>query len=346
VGRTELTQLLYDSLPSDRQACMLPNKKVANIATTSDGVVVSCADGTSYEGSIIIGADGAHSIIRSRMRELALQAAPAASTSVVNEETPYLTTYQALWVRFPTSLGLTEGEVSETHGKGLATQLFAGEDTTVVALYERLETPTRERSRYTSADEEALVKRWAHVPISKKLAVKDAYDARVESGMVQLEEGVVEHWSWDRVVLVGDAAHKFTPSTGQGCNNGIIDVVVLMNELHKAVEDARARGPGAAPSKDELTTVFKNYQDARYEQVSQGCKMSGNATATATWENSACKFIDRWVLSSHMLQKFMINRGAAIVAQSPVLDFVAGEEQLVGKTPWVHPMKPISVRAN
>lgn len=325
---------------------MHPNKKVADVTTTSDGVVVSCTDGTSYEGSIVIGADGAHSVVRNRMRTLALQQADAAaSTSVVNEENPYLTTYQAFWLRFPTSLGLSAGEVNETHGSGLATQLFAGQDSAVIGMYERLETPTRERARYTYADEEAIVKRWAHLQISKTLTLQNAWDARLSSGMVQLEEGVVEHWSWDRIVLVGDAAHKFTPSTGQGCNNGIIDVVVLLNELHKAVEKARARGPDAAPSKTELATAFQNYQDARYEPVLDGCQRSGKATATATWENSIFKFVDLHVLSKHILQKFMINQGATAIAQSPILDFVAGEEQLIGKIPWAHPMKPISVEA-
>ncbi|KAI0133452.1 hypothetical protein BJ170DRAFT_163343 [Xylariales sp. AK1849] len=347
VSRHQLTRVLYDGLPPERQACMLANKKVSDISTTADGVVVSCADGTSYAGSVILGADGAHSLIRDRMRTLALQASPLAPVSGVNEEKPFLTTYRSLWVRFPTELGLRPGDANETHGHDLAIQLFAGDETAVIGMYERLDKPTRERARYSPADEEALVKRWEHLPLnSKGLTVRDAYDGRLEAGLVDLEEGVVEHWSWDRIVLVGDAAHKFTPSTGSGCNNGIIDVVVLVNELHKILEDNRTRGGDLAPSKNHITSAFRKYQNARYEPVTAGCTLSGNVTATATWQNRTRRFVDRYVIPSHILQKYMIDRGASSIAQSPVLDFVEGDEQLKGKIPWAQPMKSIPVRAN
>ena len=67
-------------------------------------------------------------------------------------------------------------------------------------------------------DEEAIVKRWDSLPIipSGKLTLGEAYRSRTESGMISLEEGVVDHWSWaGRIALCGDAAHKFTPSTGK-----------------------------------------------------------------------------------------------------------------------------------
>jgi 2-polyprenyl-6-methoxyphenol hydroxylase-like FAD-dependent oxidoreductase len=335
-----LTKVLYDALPLERQASMLVNKKVSDISSTADGVVVSCADGTSYEGSIIIGADGAHSLIRERMRTLALQASPPAPMSEVNEEKPFLTTYRALWVRFPTQSGLQPGDANETHGYGAAIQLFAGDETTVIGIYERMETPTRERARYTQADEEAFVDRWGHLPISKNMTVRDSYVGRVQAGMVSLEEGVVKHWSWDRIVLVGDAAHKFTPSTGAGCNNGIVDVVTLVNKLHSVVENAHAFGTDLAPSKDQIAFAFKEYQDSRYETVVAGCENAGQATAAATWWNKTYRFVDRHVLGSHTLQKYFAGQTASSIARSPVLDFIEGEERMNGKVPWSQPIQP------
>lgn len=135
---------------------------------------------------------------------------------------------------------LHEGLVAETHGVGAATQLFAGEETAALAVYERLPAPTKERVRFTAGDEEAIINRWRHLHLLKgkggikDFTLNDAYMSRLNSGLVSLEEGVVQHWSYDsRIVLVGDAAKKMTPSTGSGCNNGIIDVVTLANELYK-----------------------------------------------------------------------------------------------------------------
>lgn len=50
--------------------------------------------------------------------------------------------------------------------------------------------------------------------------------------MVSLEEGIIKYWSFDRIVFVGDVVYKFILSMGVGCNNGIVDVVVLVNELY------------------------------------------------------------------------------------------------------------------
>jgi 2-polyprenyl-6-methoxyphenol hydroxylase-like FAD-dependent oxidoreductase len=254
ISRHDLTKVLYDTLPAESQSRMLPNKRVATITTTATGVEVACRDGTTYTGSILVGADGAHSLIRDQMRGLALQddATPA---EAVNPEHPFLTTYNAMWIRFPTTQGLKPGDAGETHGTDAAIQLFAGEDSAVVGIYARLPEPTEERIRWTAQDEARFVERWGHLRVSDGWTVKDTYEQRIGAGLVSLEEGVVPHWSWNRIVLAGDAAHKFTPSTAAGCNNGILDVVVLANELHRMVE-ASAAGGRADPSAAEIEAAF------------------------------------------------------------------------------------------
>jgi 2-polyprenyl-6-methoxyphenol hydroxylase-like FAD-dependent oxidoreductase len=163
--------------------------------------------------------------------------------------------------------------------------------------------------------------------------------------MVNLEEGVVKNWSWGRLVLVGDAAHKFTPSTGGGCNNGIIDVAALLNELFQAVEVADARNTGAAPSAQELASAFKAYQSVRYNTVVGACAASGKATSTAAWETFMFKFVDQWVMGNHMFMKMFMDRKAGAVARTPVLNFVEFEEKMQGEVPWVQPVRPEPVTA-
>lgn len=348
VSRHDLTKLLFESLPTERRECMFPNKKVSNVTTSSTGVTVSCTDGTSYNGSIIIGADGAHSRVRQQMRTLAMQSSNGANIGI-NEENPFLTTFRALWLRFPTNIGLKPGQAHETHGDRLGIQLFAGEDTGVMGLYERLPKPTQDRHRYTEEDEEALIDRWGHLPLSNGLTVRDAWDAKLYAGYVDLEEGVVEHWSWDRIVLAGDAAHKYTPSLGSGCNTGIADVVVLVNELHRMLsadtaESAEKRH--GEPTIEELTAAFKTYQEARHAPVTAGCQQSGNATAMATWQSTFMKVFDKYVMANQSVQKYFMNRGAINTAKSPVLDFVYGPEPMTGAVPWVQlilPSKEVTV---
>ncbi|KAI0195032.1 FAD/NAD(P)-binding domain-containing protein [Astrocystis sublimbata] len=308
ISRHDLTRILYESLPPSAQAKILPRKRVSEIQTTADGATVTCKDGTSYPGTIVVGADGAHSIVRSQMRSLAL----AAGSSRVNAEKPYLTTYQCLWMRFPSSASddLHTGLASETHSHGACVQVFAGKEIAVAGIYETLPSPTRDRLHFGQAEEEALIARRGHLPVTEgaRFTMADAYRSRIASGMVSLEEGVVEHWSHNgRLVLVGDAKHKFTPITGAGCNNGLQDVVALVNELHKAFESASVRtrdGRGfATPERTEITEAFEAYQRERFVSVKAQCAVAGRSTATATWSSIIAKIIDQYVMGHKIVQK-------------------------------------------
>lgn len=271
------------------------------------------------------------------MRKLAVEA----NSPDVNDEQPFLTTYRCIWIRFPTNASplLHDGLTTETHGTGAATQLFAGEETGVTGVYERLPSPTRDRIRYTEADEEALIERWGHLPLLKgdgdvkDFTLSDAFENRVSSGLISLEEGVVDHWSFDsRIVLTGDSAHKVTPSTGAGCNNGIIDVVALANELHKITRSSQG------PTKHQIGEAFKAYQDTRFETAVGVCQQAGNVTNMATWGTGVHKFLDRHVVGWGAAQKLLTGISAGTVAKTPRFDFVVADEKFEGAVPWEKPM--------
>ena len=174
-------QTLYDGLPEEAQAKLLPNKKVVSIQSSADKITAVCADGSTYDGTLLVGADGAHSKVRELMRNAALEASAVPST-LVNEVDPFLTSYRAMWIRFPTVAPIKAGDAGETHGYKCTLQLFAGEDTSVIGIYEKLDKPTRDRVRYSRADEDAFVEEWGHVPIfSGGLIIKDAYTNRSSS---------------------------------------------------------------------------------------------------------------------------------------------------------------------
>jgi 2-polyprenyl-6-methoxyphenol hydroxylase-like FAD-dependent oxidoreductase len=264
------------------------------------------------------------------MRSLALEHGSAD----VNPENPFLSTYQALWIRIAIDSRLTPGMTCETHGYKAATQFFSGTDTAVLGLYERLEEPTRDRKRYTIADQDALVKRWEHLPLipNGSLTLGEAYDSRLEAGLVSLEEGVVDHWSWaGRIVLVGDAAHKFTPSTGAGCNNGMLDTLALVNEVYTTLEHARnvSGDAHATPSREDIATTFQTYQKQRIEKVQDVCSRAGQATASATWATAVDKFMDQYIILQHLVQKLIAGQISRNRTAPPVFDFLHRKEAVV-----------------
>ncbi|KAH7031451.1 uncharacterized protein B0I36DRAFT_242279 [Microdochium trichocladiopsis] len=352
LSRHDISAVFYDSLPGSIKSRLLPNKRVASLASNAngDGVVVTCRDGSVYEASLVIGADGAHSIVRQQMRELAVQhnaTLPADSMPApVNDEQPFLTTFRCLWLRFPSVSAIPVGTTSETHGPIATTQLFAAEDTTVLALYERLDTPTRDRIHYTQADQDSVAARWGNLLAAKgsDMTIAQAWAARTESGLVNLEEGVVENWSFDgRVVLTGDAAHKFTPSTGAGCNNGIVDIVALVNELYPILPSS-ASPDRPMPGKHEVASALQRYQSKRHGAVTAGCAYSGQVTKSSSWADWQSWLVDRYVLQFKFVQRRLALMGATRdTAKTPVFSFIEGVDRKGGSVPWIKQMKAPTV---
>lgn len=285
---------------------------------------------------MVIGADGAHSNVRSEMRKLAI----AAGSDKINEQNPFLTTFLCFWLRF-SSDGLVPGTTSETHGYGAASQLFVGQESAVSGIYIPLDKPTRERLRFAETYQEDLVKKFANVPLTSdgKVTFASAWASRTDSGLVSLEEGVLDHWSWDgRIVLAGDAAHKFTPSTGAGCNNGIIDVVVLVNKLHSLLQEK------STPKTEDLEAVFQEYQETRLPDVNFQCKTSGRATATATWSGTLFRLSDLYVMSWRWVQKYFMDLAATQISKTPSFAFLPEDKNVVGKVPWQTAQTAVSAK--
>ncbi|KAK0715355.1 hypothetical protein B0H67DRAFT_645119 [Lasiosphaeris hirsuta] len=262
--RAHLLRVLHENFGEADKACILTDKKVTDIVVNDDGVEARCADGSTHHGSILIGVDEAHSVVRQRMHELAVKA----SAPKVNPEQPYLAEYRALWCTFPRQQGVGTGDAIDVHGDGASLQCIE--------------------------DIEAFAARFGDHAISEHLKVKDVFHQRYTAGMANLEEGIVKHWSWDRIVLVGDACHKFTPNQGLGYNNGVQDVVRLLNELRRVVPVDGS----ATPSLGALTKAFSRYQASRKKAVKKDYKSSFETTRMSVWSSWAYYIIHRHLLPS------------------------------------------------
>lgn len=335
--RADIVSLLYDSLSKADKTCILMEKTVTDVATQKDGIEVRCGDGSIFRGSMVIGADGVNSKIRQTMRELAIKA----SAPNVNEEKPYLSCYKVLWCTFPRQPCNDPGDSVEIHGKDVSLQCLNSQKRSWLFIYERLEQPTRERAFYSQEDVEGFAKRHGDLAIGEQLKVKDVFPKRSTAGMSNLEEGIVKHWSWDRMVLVGDACHKFTPNQGLGYNNGVQDIVALLNELNREISSEHRSGDAAVPL-ESLAGVFSRYQAARMELLRKDYKASAGWTRMSAWENKINHLLDRYVLPAipkmdELALSYIISPP---VSRTLVLDFVESEEPFQGKIPWKHAMKP------
>ncbi|KAJ5597941.1 FAD binding domain-containing protein [Penicillium hordei] len=332
--RAELIETMYKCLPPVAREKVLTDKKLVDIKMKPDGVKVTCADGSAFEGSIIIGADGVHSKTRQLMRTLALKTNPTRSW---DSEQPYTATYQLLYGSFPSSSA--SGFGYDIQAKDKAIMYFSSPDRGWFFLYKRLPKPTQERTNYTNKDVESVANEFLEFPLTKTVKVKDVWPRMLGAGLTNLEEGIVQHWSLGRVVLVGDACHKMTTHLGLGFNNGVQDVVVLCNSLRKAINAA----PNGNPSSSGLTETFEKYKATR---MSSECSLKGDVwksgfeTRMHAWHNTWYYILSRYLVLPHWTEGVVMRYiMAPEFRKGQILDFVSKEEPMKGLISWLYPMK-------
>ena len=65
-----------------------------------------------------------------------------------------------------------------------------------------------QRSRFSENDAENEAAKIADRPITANCLFGEIWMKRTRGYLTSLEEGVFEHWFFNRIVLVGDSAHK------------------------------------------------------------------------------------------------------------------------------------------
>jgi hypothetical protein len=61
---------------------------------------------------------------------------------------------------------------------------------------------------YSQKDAEMEAASLQDCPINEEIRFGDIWSTRLRGEMINIEEGILEHWHSGRTVLVGDAAHK------------------------------------------------------------------------------------------------------------------------------------------
>jgi 2-polyprenyl-6-methoxyphenol hydroxylase-like FAD-dependent oxidoreductase len=235
---------LYGALRDEALGCGIRfehNKRLASTLIDQDGVTAAFSDGTSARGDVLIGADGLHSITR----RLIDAGAPQPHYLGLGNVGGYATmnsrdlsqgvfymifgkraffgygkspTGEIWWFANPPSTReLTRAELDELGNSGWKAQL--------TELFEVDQSPAVEIIRATNGP----------------LVYTNSYDLRP-----------VSRWYNERAVIIGDAAHATSPSSGQGASMAIEDAVVLA----KCLRDHET--PIAA---------FKTYERERRERV-------------------------------------------------------------------------------
>jgi 2-polyprenyl-6-methoxyphenol hydroxylase-like FAD-dependent oxidoreductase len=321
--RQKLLSLLYDNL-QEKEKRLLTNTKVVSIEKQDHGVTVHCSDGTSVNGSIVVGCDGVHSTVRHAMRDMMLEE----SANVKDNDTPMTAQYQLLAGHVDRIADMEPGRIWETRFDKMSLQCFMLEEEGWFLAYKRLDKPYNKSTRYTDEDAEAFANSILDCSVNSEKKFKDFWTVRRWFRLLDLEEGFIKTWHWDRMVLIGDSVHKMTPNLGLGLNQGWQGAAALTNILHKLL------ATNANPDTKTIEKAFAEYKATTEGMANNSMALSKSYTRITAWDNLFYKIADHivpYIGGDTTVMKLIVS---PVVRKGIVLDFVPEKGLVPGKIKW------------
>ncbi|KAK4144474.1 uncharacterized protein C8A04DRAFT_27660 [Dichotomopilus funicola] len=275
--RQNLLRVLHETLKDPSKLHV--NKNIVDIQQDADGVQVRCADGTSYSGHLLVGADGVFSKTRSKIWELA---EPTQPKLVEADRKCMIAEYNCLFgichgVDHP---AIKAGDANTSYSPGRCALTIASEGGKVYWFaQERLPRTYHldDIPRYTQADADDFVKRHSDIVLiggEHPLTLPDLWEKTVTARLVAVEEAKFRLWHWGRIVCAGDSIHKSTPNLGVGGNAAIESVASLANGIKQLADLTRDR-QRPLPSLEQVETMLVAYQKERENRANAVVDASG-----------------------------------------------------------------------
>ena len=247
--RSDLIEALTAGL--DRRRLQL-NAEVVEVGQGSDAVWVECADGRRFEGDVLVGADGIHSLVREQ---------------VFDPQPPRASGYVA-WRGVVDSAEIAELGVPVSAHVDMGPRLSfvyyyvsGGRRLNWIALGQAQDRKRESWSQTASKDEViAAFDGWYARP-------RRIIEATGQPFVTALHDREpLDAWVSGRIGLIGDAAHAMLPYHAQGAVQSIEDACVLALTLQQYARD--------------VPEALERYQALRYQRANLLVQQSRNAE---TW---------------------------------------------------------------
>ncbi|KAF7554875.1 hypothetical protein G7Z17_g2592 [Cylindrodendrum hubeiense] len=261
----------------------LENRQVKKIETSGSGVQVSTQDGQVHHGSIVIGADGIHSVLRREMSRIAGETQPGYFPAGEEDRVPCY--YQCSFGIAHKVAGWPKNEQSFTTGDQKAFLVCSGpHDRVYWFLFVKLPEAKygKEIPRYTREDEALFVKEHQSLLITESLTFGQVYAKRIASTLTPLHQVVFEKWFFNRMLLIGDSAHKPNPISGMGANGAMESVAEFVNALLEK-RDERKEGLSGLSTED-VNVICQQMQNARHDRAKLTISASERMQALLAFE--------------------------------------------------------------
>jgi 2-polyprenyl-6-methoxyphenol hydroxylase-like FAD-dependent oxidoreductase len=223
-------------------------KRLTAVEEQHDGVTAVFADGTSASGDLLVGADG----LRSAVRPLIDEHAPSPRTIPLLNTGGIIPAATAAALR-DVDLDVAPGRMKMVFGKRCFYCYMAGPDGRVWWFAN----PLQRTGTNPALLDPAELRSWLTSLVAgdrTPMAAIIAATPDIIKPYSTFDFPSVPRWHRGRMVLVGDAAHAASPSSGQGASMAIEDAVTLGRAL---------RGATRSASLESIPSRFEAYETER-----------------------------------------------------------------------------------
>ncbi|KAF3053971.1 hypothetical protein E8E11_000876 [Didymella keratinophila] len=146
--------------------------------------------------------------------------------------------------------------------------------------------------RFADEQRDALAAEHANDLVSDTLTFGELYSTRTTANLQALPEVVFKKWHYNRIITIGDAAHKFNPIGGQGGNSAIEDAAVLADRLHKVISTSNMTSLTDA----QISQALAETQRIRFPRATKFLKTSHDNQSMQAQDTFISKLIARYIL--------------------------------------------------
>ncbi|KAL4864587.1 hypothetical protein BDV12DRAFT_201015 [Aspergillus spectabilis] len=290
LSRQELIQVLYSSFEDASHIHV--NQRVARVQQGKDRIRVVTEVGTTYEGDLVVGADGVHSKVRAEM--WSFSNSPELGRVALREHKGLTVEYSCIFGISSAVTGLEVGEQVACFHDGFTIMTYQGLGGRVYwFVVEKLDRKYTypHLPRFSQQDAINGCERLGGVWLRNTVHFRDVWANRETFAMTALEECVLRPWHSGRIVCIGDSIHKMTPNLGQGANLAIEDAAELANFLH----DMTARESSTKPSSQEIEHLLQSFQHKHLSRATYVCRMSAIMCRLHTRDGLFYSLLGRYV---------------------------------------------------
>ncbi|QKD60683.2 uncharacterized protein FOBCDRAFT_253526 [Fusarium oxysporum Fo47] len=262
---------------------ILTNKRVVRTELVNGGVHAVTSDGTIIAGDILAGADGVHSTVRSEMWRLAGRLSPGLFDPNEHEEPPCENS--CIFGISNLCPGINPGDLHCVF-RNSSSYLVTGGPQGRVYWFRFQKLPEKVHG--------SAIPRYTEKDLQKSLseAADDNILPNLKFSTLIENKYVYKQWHFDRIITLGDSAHKFHPVGGQGGNAAVESVALLTNNLVKALK----RSPSGRLTTVQVESMFADVQSRRKPRLELNHRYSHNRANTEALDTPLKKLMAIYLL--------------------------------------------------